>query len=238
MELNIKRAQKYFLTRVPLFRNHGSASTLSNHLWYLDFSAFWHSLLLLLWHSFLQRRTDNCIWYPLKCGYTAVSAHLCNVTVVIISLSVIFAINLAWHANFRLFYSRRFCEPLHSRGARRCVSVEETRGRCIHCASLSTPHSIDQNRTGLPGFVHCHQITLDQWRENCLIDEQSTSTHVINTLLMVIHLSSPLCSKIQRKVEQHTVMEAPNWPPCNVKDCVSFARFCYLMACREAVGTM
>lgn len=232
MELNIKRAQKYFPTSVLLFCNHGSVSTLFNHLWYLDFSA------MLLWHPFLWSRTDNCIWCPLKCGYAAVSLHVCIVTVVIISLSVIFAINLSWRDNFRLFCTRCFCEPLLSRAARRCASVEETRGTCIQCASLSTPHSGDQNRTDLPGFVHCHQITLDKWRENCLIDEQSTSTHVINTLLMASHLSSILRSKTQRKVERKSAMPAPNWPPCNVKYNVSFARFCYLMACQEAVGTM
>lgn len=93
-----KRAQKYVL----LFSNGGSKSTHSNHLWYLDLDA------LLLWHSFLQRRTDNCIWYPLKSSYTAVSAHLCILTVVIISLSAIFAINLSWHDNLRLFYLRCF----------------------------------------------------------------------------------------------------------------------------------
>lgn len=137
MGLNIKRAQNYFPTSALLFRNHGSASTLPNHLRYLDFNA------LLLWHSFLQR-TDNCPWYSLKRGYSAASAHPCIMTVVIISLSVIFAINLSWHDNFRLFYLRRFCEPLLSWVARQCATVEETRGKCIQCTSLSTPHSIDQ----------------------------------------------------------------------------------------------
>lgn len=33
-----------------------------------------------------------------------------------------------------------------------------------------------------------------------MIDEQSNSLHVINTLLMALHLSSILCSKTQRKV--------------------------------------
>ena len=107
-------------------------TTHPNHLWYLDLDA------LLLWHSFSPRRTDNCIWYPLKSGYAAVSACLCILTVVIISLSAIFAINLSWHDNLRQFYLRCFPEPLLSGVARRCASVEETRGRCIQCSSLST----------------------------------------------------------------------------------------------------
>lgn len=109
---------------------------LSNHLRYLDSDA------LLLWHSFSQRGTDNCIWYPLKSSYTSVSARLCILTVVIISLSAIFAINLSWRDNLRQFYLRCFREPLLSRVARRCASVEETRGRCIQCSSLSTLHRL------------------------------------------------------------------------------------------------
>lgn len=71
-----------------------------------------------------------------------------------------------------------------------------------------------------------------------MIDEESNSLHVINTLLMAIHLSSALHSETHRKVEQHHVMKAPIRLPFDVKDCVSFARFCYLMACQEAMGTM
>lgn len=43
------------------------------------------------------------------------------------------------------------------------------------------------------------QITLDRWRENYLIDEQSYPLHVINTLLMAAHLSSILGPAQQKK---------------------------------------
>lgn len=151
-------------------------------------------------------------------------------TVVIISLSAIFAMNLSWHDNLRLFYSRCFPEPLLSGVARRCVCRGNRRQMHSECESINT------TQNGPSRFAHCHQAALVKWRENDLIDEQSSSTHVINTLLMALNLSSKLWT--QRKAEQRTVMGAPNWPPCNVRDCVSFARFCYLMACREAVGTM
>lgn len=43
------------------------------------------------------------------------------------------------------------------------------------------------------------QITLDRWRENYLIDEQSYPLHVINTLLMAGHLSSILGPAQQKR---------------------------------------
>ena len=164
-------------------------------------------------------------------------------TVVIISLSAIFAINPSWHDNLRQFYLRCFRGPFAQRGVT-AVSVCRRNKRQMHSVfqpvnTAPAASSRDQNRTGaFPGFfffVHCvTKLHLTSGGKNCLIDEQSNSLHVINTLLMAIHLSSiPRC-KTQRKIGRgggQIVMEAPNWPPCHVKDWVSFARFCYLMAC-------
>lgn len=61
--------------------------------------------------------------------------------------------------------------------------VEETRGRWIQRFSLSSLHTMLTDQNGMPSRFRslCHQITHDKQWENCLIDEQSNSLHVINT---------------------------------------------------------
>lgn len=79
---------------------------------------------------------------------------------------------------------------------------------------------------------------IDKWRGNCLIDEVSNFIHVINILQIAIYLSFKRQSEMQRKEGKPIVMKAPHWPSCDVKYWVSSSRSCYLMACREAIGTM
>lgn len=137
----IKRAQKFFPTSVPLCCSEGSQSTQSNHLWY------YYLDVLLLWHSLQRRGRDHCIWCPLKSSYAAVSVPLCILTVVII-----FAINLSWHDNLHQFYLRCFHEPLLSGVARRYAFAEETRDGCIQHCSLSTLYA-HCSRMDLPLFL-------------------------------------------------------------------------------------
>lgn len=84
--------------------------------------------------------------YPVKGAYTAVSACLCILTLVITGLWAIFAINLSWHDNLPQFYLRYFCEPLLSGAARRCATVEETRGKRVQCFRLSSAGSAVNRR--------------------------------------------------------------------------------------------
>lgn len=68
-----------------------------------------------------------------------------------------------------------------------------------------------QIRTGPPHFVQCvTKLHVTSGGKNCLIDEQSHSLHVINMLLMDIHLSFTLHCKTQKKAGAQLVMEAPN----------------------------
>lgn len=67
--------------------------------------------------------------------------------------------------------------------------------------------SRDQNGADLQGFVHCvTKLHLTSGGKDCLIDEQSNSLHVINTLLMAIHLSSVLHAETQRWVGERFAM--------------------------------
>lgn len=100
------------------------------------------------------------------------------------------------------------------------ASTRNKRQMRLALQSVSTTQAInsqdhngtDQNRPSRFCSL-CHQITLDKQREDLVIDEQSNSLHVINTLLMATHLSSAVCSETRRKVEACIAMKAPNWPP-------------------------
>lgn len=150
---------------------------------------------------------------------------------------------LAWSFEpvaFEVPFLKLYAAGRRGGAARRRASVQETRDRFIQCFSLSTPLRLltDQNRRACRFCSLCHQITPDKCGENCLIDEQSDSLHVINTLLMATHLFS-IVWRTQEGVCTCVcaVRKAPKWPRNIVKDCVSFPRFCYLMPCREASGT-